>query len=112
MKSSRRIKNICALFLIIFTAAMDAFKTFRNIPFFQELSEEEINILIRISTPKLLRRKEKLAEPGKPFTHVFILSNGLLRFFFDDENGIESSKTSFTEYKLISGNCRKQCGIY
>lgn len=70
---------------------MDSFKIFRNIPFFQELTDEEITILVNISTPKLLRRKEKLAEPGKPFNQLFILSNGLLRFFFDNENGIESN---------------------
>lgn len=70
---------------------MDPFKTFRNITFFQELSDEEIHLLINLSTPKLLRKKEILAEPGKPFNHLFILSNGLLRFFFDDENGVESN---------------------
>ncbi len=83
--------NILVLFLFIFTAVMDSFKTFRNISFFQELSDEEITILVGISTPRLLRRKEKLTEPGKPFNHLFILSNGLLRFFFDDENGVESN---------------------
>ncbi|RXM41042.1 Crp/Fnr family transcriptional regulator [Chryseobacterium sp. CH21] len=70
---------------------MDSFKTFRNISFFQELTDEEITILVNISTPRLLQKKEKLAEPGKPFNHLFILSNGLLRFFFDDENGVESN---------------------
>ncbi|MDR3024679.1 Crp/Fnr family transcriptional regulator [Chryseobacterium sp.] len=70
---------------------MDSFKTFRNISFFQELSDEEITILVNISTPKLLRRKEKLAEPGKSFNQLFILSHGLLRFFFDDEDGVESN---------------------
>ncbi|MGU3373979.1 Crp/Fnr family transcriptional regulator [Chryseobacterium sp. M5A1_1a] len=70
---------------------MDTFKTFRNIIFFQELTDEEINILVRISTPKLLHKKEKLAVPGQSFNHLFILSNGLLRLFFDDENGIESN---------------------
>lgn len=70
---------------------MDPFKTFRNIPFFEELSDEEINILVSISTPKLLRKKEKLAEPGRSFHHLFIMSHGLLRFFFDDENGVESN---------------------
>lgn len=70
---------------------MDSFKTFRNIPFFEELSDEEINILVSISTPKLLRKKEKLAEPGQSFNHLFIMSHGLLRFFFDDENGTESN---------------------
>ncbi|MBV8325445.1 Crp/Fnr family transcriptional regulator [Chryseobacterium sp.] len=70
---------------------MDLFKTFRNIAFFQELSDEEINILVSISTPRLLRKKEKLAEPGQSFNHLFIMSHGLLRFFFDDENGVESN---------------------
>lgn len=70
---------------------MDPFKTFRNIVFFQELSDEEINVLVSISTPKLLLKKEKLVVPGQSFNHLFILSNGLLRFFFDDENGIESN---------------------
>ncbi|PKF73296.1 Crp/Fnr family transcriptional regulator [Chryseobacterium sp. PMSZPI] len=70
---------------------MDLFKTFRNIAFFQELSDEEINILASISTPRLLHKKEKLAEPGQSFNHLFIMSHGLLRFFFDDENGIESN---------------------
>lgn len=70
---------------------MDLFKTFRNIVFFQELSDEEIHVLISISTPRLLQKKEKLAEPGKSFNQLFILSNGLLRFFFDDENGIETN---------------------
>ncbi|WP_241676928.1 Crp/Fnr family transcriptional regulator [Chryseobacterium sediminis] len=70
---------------------MDSFKTFRNISFFQELSDEEITILVNISTPKLLQRKEKLTEPGKSFNQLFILSHGLLRFFFDDENGVESN---------------------
>ncbi|MCW1962864.1 Crp/Fnr family transcriptional regulator [Chryseobacterium viscerum] len=83
--------NIRVLFLFIFTAVMHSFKTFRNISFFQELSDEEIAILVNISTPKLLRRKEKLAEPGKSFNQLFILSHGLLRFFFDDENGVESN---------------------
>lgn len=83
--------NIRVLFLFIFTAVMDSFKTFRNISFFQELSDEEITILVNISTPKLLRRKEKLAEPGKSFNQLFILSHGLLRFFFDDEDGVESN---------------------
>ncbi|WES97909.1 Crp/Fnr family transcriptional regulator [Chryseobacterium arthrosphaerae] len=91
MKSSDESRNICLLFLFIFTAVMDSFKIFRNIPFFQELSDEEINILVSISTPKLLRKKEKLAEPGQSFNHLFIMSHGLLRFFFDDENGIESN---------------------
>ncbi|PTT38180.1 Crp/Fnr family transcriptional regulator, partial [Chryseobacterium sp. HMWF028] len=67
---------------------MDSFKIFRNISFFQELTDEEITILVNISTIRLLQKKEKLAEPGKPFKHLFILSNGLLRFFFDDENGV------------------------
>ncbi|SIS35255.1 cAMP-binding domain of CRP or a regulatory subunit of cAMP-dependent protein kinases [Chryseobacterium joostei] len=79
------------LFLFIFTTVMDPFKTFRNIVFFQELSDEEINILVSISTPKLLRKKEKLVAPGQSFNHLFILSNGLLRCFFDDENGIETN---------------------
>lgn len=70
---------------------MDLFKTFRNIVFFQELSDEEINVLISISIPRLLQKKEKLAEPGQSFNHLFILSNGLLRFFFDDENGNETN---------------------
>ncbi|MBP2616041.1 Crp/Fnr family transcriptional regulator [Chryseobacterium jejuense] len=70
---------------------MDLFKTFRNIVFFQELSDEEINVLINISTPKLLQKKQKLVEPGQSFSQLFILSNGLLRFFFDDENGIETN---------------------
>ncbi|WP_374463907.1 Crp/Fnr family transcriptional regulator [Chryseobacterium sp.] len=80
-----------SIILFIFTAVMDSFKIFRNITFFQELSDEEIAILVNISTPKLLRRREKLAEPGKHFNHLFILSNGLLRFFFDDESGVEST---------------------
>ncbi|MFP3831856.1 Crp/Fnr family transcriptional regulator [Chryseobacterium sp. SIMBA_028] len=70
---------------------MDPFKIFRNIVFFQELTDEEINVLVSISTPKLLRKKEKLTVPGQSFNHLFILSNGLLRFFFDDENGIETN---------------------
>ncbi|AZA80003.1 Crp/Fnr family transcriptional regulator [Chryseobacterium sp. G0186] len=70
---------------------MDTFKTFRNIVFFQELTDEEINVLVSMSSPRLLRKKEKLAVPGQSFNHLFILSNGLLRFFFDDENGIESN---------------------
>lgn len=70
---------------------MDTFKIFRNIIFFQELSDEEISVLAGISTPRLLRKREKLAEPGKAFDQLFILSNGLLRFFFDDENGIENN---------------------
>ncbi len=57
MKSSGESRNICLLFLFIFTAVMDSFKTFRNIPFFQELSDEEINILVSISTPRFLRKK-------------------------------------------------------
>lgn len=70
---------------------MDSFTIFRNIPFFQELSDEEINILVSISTPRLLRKKERLAEPGMSFNHLFMMSHGLLRFFFDDENGVESN---------------------
>lgn len=70
---------------------MDQFKTFRNIVFFQDLSDEEINVLIKMSTPRLLRKKEKLVVPGQSFNHLFILSNGLLRCFFDDENGIETN---------------------
>nr|WP_315033643.1 Crp/Fnr family transcriptional regulator [uncultured Chryseobacterium sp.] len=70
---------------------MDTFKIFRNIVFFQELSDEEINILINISTPKLLHKKEVLAAAGQPFHQLFILSSGLLRFFFDDENGVETN---------------------
>ncbi|GAB0156446.1 hypothetical protein CHRYSEOSP005_17110 [Chryseobacterium sp. Alg-005] len=65
------------------------FKIFKNIPCFQELTDEEINILISISTPKLLHKKERLIKPGQSFDHLFILSNGLLRFFFDDEDGTE-----------------------
>lgn len=65
------------------------FKTFRKMDCFKELSDEEIHVLASISTPKLLRKKEKLLEPGQPFNHLFILTNGLLRFFFDDENGVE-----------------------
>jgi hypothetical protein len=38
---------------------MDMLKTFRNIVFFQELSDEEINILVNIST-KTASKKEKL----------------------------------------------------
>ncbi|WP_052188500.1 Crp/Fnr family transcriptional regulator [Chryseobacterium rhizosphaerae] len=79
------------LFLFIFTLVMDLFKTFRNIVFFQELSDEEITILVNISTPKFLHKKEKLVEPDQTFTHLFILSHGLLRFFFDDENGVETN---------------------
>ncbi|WP_426477818.1 Crp/Fnr family transcriptional regulator [Chryseobacterium sp. CBSDS_008] len=56
---------------------------------FKELSDEETRILANISTPRLLRKKEKLVEPGQPFNHLFILTGGLLRFFFDDENGVE-----------------------
>jgi len=56
---------------------------------FNELSDEETRILASISTPKLLRKKEKLSEPNLPFNHLFILTGGLLRFFFDDENGVE-----------------------
>lgn len=65
------------------------FKTFRKMDCFKELPDEEIQILASISTPKLLRKKEKLLEPGQPFNQLFILTNGLLRFFFDDENGVE-----------------------
>lgn len=67
------------------------FKTFKSITCFQELSDGEIRILIDISTPKLLRKKEKLAGPGRPFTSLFVITNGLLRFFFDDENGVETN---------------------
>ncbi|WP_246008623.1 Crp/Fnr family transcriptional regulator [Chryseobacterium lactis] len=67
------------------------FKIFRNIVFFQELSDEEINILISISTPRLLLKKEKLLEPGQSLNDLFILSSGLLRFYFDDEDGVESN---------------------
>lgn len=70
---------------------MDLYKTFRNIVFFQDLSDEEINVLIKMSTSKFLRKKEKLVAPGQSFNHLFILSNGLLRCFFDDENGIETN---------------------
>lgn len=56
---------------------------------FKELSDDEVQVLASISTPRLLRKKEKLLEPGQPFNHLFILTNGLLRFFFDDENGVE-----------------------
>ncbi|AZA82905.1 Crp/Fnr family transcriptional regulator [Chryseobacterium lactis] len=70
---------------------MDMFKIFRNIVFFQELSDEEINILISISTPRLLLKKEKLLEPGQSLNDLFILSSGLLRFYFDDEDGVESN---------------------
>ncbi|MGE8552925.1 MAG: Crp/Fnr family transcriptional regulator [Chryseobacterium jejuense] len=70
---------------------MDLFKTFKHIVFFQELSDEEINVLISLSTPRLLRKKETLTEPGQSFNQLFILSNGLLRFFFDDENGNETN---------------------
>ncbi|WP_241486043.1 Crp/Fnr family transcriptional regulator [Chryseobacterium angstadtii] len=59
--------------------------------FFQELSDEEIHVLVSMSTPKLLHKKEKLAVPGQPFHHLIVLSNGLLRFYFDDENGIENN---------------------
>jgi hypothetical protein len=51
MKSSD-IKESPSIIFIIFTAVMDSFTIFRNIPFFQELSDEEINILVSISTPK------------------------------------------------------------
>ena len=63
---------------------MDMLTTFRNISFFQELSDEEINILVNMSTPKLLHKKEKLIAPGQAFNYFFIISNGLLRFFFYD----------------------------
>jgi len=45
---------------------MDTFTIFWNIVFFQELSYEKINILIGISIPKFLQKKEKLVEPGRP----------------------------------------------
>ncbi len=58
-------------FLFIFTLIMDMLTTFRNISFFQELSDEEINILVNMSTPKLLHKKEKLIAPGQAFNYFF-----------------------------------------
>lgn len=68
---------------------MDVFKIFKRIACFQELSDEEICVLIKFSTIRVLQKKEKLAEPGLPFNHLFIITEGLLRFFFDDEKGVE-----------------------
>ncbi|HAT4000912.1 TPA: Crp/Fnr family transcriptional regulator [Elizabethkingia anophelis] len=91
IKLSKLFNQVYAAFLFIFTLIMDMLTTFRNISFFQELSDEEINFLVNISTPKLLHKKEKLIAPGQAFNYFFIISNGLLRFFFDDENGVENN---------------------
>ena len=82
------------------------FKTFRRMDCFKELSDEEIQVLASISTPKLLRKKEKLLEPDQPFNHLFILTGGLLRFFFDDENGVEINTFLPSEKRLLLWKAR------
>ena len=72
---------------------------------FQELSEEERAELSEICRPLFLPKKTKLVETGNTFDHLFVLTNGLLRWSFDTDDGTENNIffTSEKDHTIIIG---------
>lgn len=72
---------------------------------FQQLTDQELTALSEICRPMILAKKSKLVESGSMFDHVFVLTAGLLRWYFDSDAGSENNifLTSEKEHPMIVG---------
>lgn len=77
----------------------------KNSVHFQQLSDEERAALSEICRPLTLPKKTRLTASGDAFDHVFVLTAGLLRWYFDSDEGIENNifLTSEKEDSIIIG---------
>jgi len=77
----------------------------KHLEHLHQLSDEERIALSQIAKPLFLPKKTKLVESGEMFEHVFVLTTGLLRWYFDSDEGIESNMffTSEKEHAVIVG---------
>ncbi|MCE3076311.1 Crp/Fnr family transcriptional regulator [Chryseobacterium gwangjuense] len=62
-----------------------------QIEIFKNLTNQELSALAAICTSLRLSKKEKLYEPGSHFDQLFVLKNGLMRWYFDNEVGTENN---------------------
>ncbi|WP_300670256.1 Crp/Fnr family transcriptional regulator [Soonwooa sp.] len=70
---------------------MSEISQLKKIEIFKDLNDEELSALADICTPILLAKKEKLAEPDRTFNQIFLIKNGLIRWYNFDELGNEFS---------------------
>lgn len=72
---------------------------------FQHLTDQERAALSEICRPIVLAKKSKLVESGAKFDHVFVLTAGLLRWYFDSDEGTENNVflISEKEHPIIVG---------
>ena len=70
---------------------MSEISQLKKIEIFKHLNDEELSALADICTPILLTKKEKLAEPNRTFNQIFLIKNGLIRWYNFDELGNEFS---------------------
>lgn len=71
----------------------------------QQLSDEEQIELSKICKPLFLPKKAKLTTAGNKFDSIFILTTGLLRWYFYSDDGTENNVflTSEADYAIIVG---------
>lgn len=70
---------------------MSEISQLKKIEIFKDLDDTELSALAEICTLFLLPKKEKLAEPGITFSDIFLIKNGLIRWFYYDDLGNEYS---------------------
>lgn len=77
----------------------------KNLDYLHPLNDEERDALSKIGKPLFLSKKTKLVESGDLFDHVFVLTTGLLRWYFDSDDGTENNVffTSEKEHAIIAG---------
>lgn len=56
-----------------------------------QLNDEEHTELSKICKPHFLSKKSNLVKTGDTFDYVFVLTNGLLRWYFDSDDGTENN---------------------
>lgn len=77
----------------------------KHLEHLHQLSDEERIALSEIAKPLFLSKKTKLVESGDLFDHVFVLTTGLLRWYFDSDDGTENNVffTSEKDHAIIAG---------
>ncbi|MDQ6477218.1 Crp/Fnr family transcriptional regulator [Dyadobacter sp. LHD-138] len=77
----------------------------KDLELFRHLSDEEHVALSAICRLLFLPKKSRLVESGEMFDHVFVMTSGLLRWYFDSDEGTENNifLTSEKEHAIIIG---------
>lgn len=77
----------------------------KHLELFHQLNNDEHVALSEICRPLFLPKKSRLVESGEMFDHVFVMTTGLLRWYFDSDEGTENNifLTSEKEHAVIIG---------